>query len=278
MAEETTTSGTAPTTPPTTPWFDAFEPEVKGYLQNRGLDKLDAAAAVLKTIEAHRAAEKRLGAPADELVRFPKDPNDASWQDVFKRLGKPEAPTGYDLSPLSPADKPLDAGLVSALQAAAHKANMAPGQVLEITQAFLKHQETTASKSATEQQFNVAAEAEALKVNWGANYETNLFVARRAAERLGITPEAVTALEKVAGYSKTMETMRTLGVAMGEARVIQGQGPQQTGAMSADQAQARLADLKNDTAWAQRWMNGGTDEKREFEQLVRVVTQAKMAR
>jgi len=277
MAEETPTPA-APVQAPTTSWFEAFDPEVKGYLQNRGLDKLDAAAAVLKTIEAHRAAEKRLGAPADELVRFPKDPNDASWQDVFKRLGKPEAPTGYDLSPLSPADKPLAPELVSAVQAAAHKANMAPGQVLELTQAILKHQETVTAKSATELQFNMAAEAEALKTNWGANFETNLFVARRAAEVLGLTPEAVAGLEKVAGYSKTMEAMRSLGVAMGEARVIQGQGPQQTGAMSADQASARLADLKNDSAWVKAWSEGGAEQKREFEQLVRVVTQAKMAR
>lgn len=275
MAEETPVIAPAV---PTTPWFEAFDPEVKGYLQNRGLDKVDAPTAVLKTIEAHRAAEKRLGAPADELVRFPKDPNDAAWQDVFKRLGKPDAPAGYDLSPLSPADKPLDAALVSAVQAAAHKANMAPGQVLELTQAFLKHQETTASATATEATFKAAAEAEALKVNWGANFDTNLFVARRAAEVLGLTPEAITNLEKSTSYASTMETMRKLGVAMGEARVIQGQAPAQTGAMSADQASARLADLKNDTAWVKKWSEGGAEEKREFEQLVRVVTQAKMAR
>jgi hypothetical protein len=276
MAEETPV--VAPPAAPVAPWFEAFEPEVKGYLQNRGLDKLDPAQAVLKTIEAHRAAEKRLGAPADELVRFPKDPNDAAWQDVFKRLGKPDAPTGYDFSPLSPADKPLDAELVSSLQAAAHKANMAPGQVLELTQAFLKHQETTTTKAATEASFKAAAEAEALKVNWGANFDTNLFVARRAAEVLGLTPEAITALEKSTSYASTMETMRKLGVAMGEARVIQGQGPQQTGAMSADQASARLADLKNDSAWVEAWANGGAEQKREFEQLVRIVTQAKMGR
>src|SRR5271169_3537150 len=187
MAEETPN---VPATPdqPAGSWFDAFDAEIKGHLQNKGWDKLDPAAAVIEAVKAHRAAEKRLGAPSEELVRFPKDPSDAGWQDVFKRLGKPEAPTGYDLSPLSSADKPLAAELVSAVQAAAHKANMAPGQVLELTQAILKHQTTVAEKSATEAQFNVAAEAEALKTNWGSNFETNLFVARRAAEVLGIDP------------------------------------------------------------------------------------------
>src|ERR1700738_3273044 len=142
MADETTTPP-----PVDAPWFEAFEPEIKGHMQNRGLDKLDPAAAALQAIKDHRAAEKRLGAPADELVRFPKEPNDASWAEVHKRLGKPDAPAGYDLSPLSPADKPLDASLVSALQEAAHKANMAPGQALAFADAFLKHQGEVATKA-----------------------------------------------------------------------------------------------------------------------------------
>ncbi len=263
---------------PQVPWFDGFEAEIKGHMQNRGLDKLDPAAAALEAIKAHRAAEKRLGAPADELVRFPKEPGDAAWNDVFKRLGKPDAPEGYDLGPLSSAEKPLSPELVSALQAAGHKANMAPAQLLAVADAFLKHQEGNAAKSAAEKSFQAAAEAEKLKANWGPNYETNLFVAQRAAAVLGISPEAVAALEQVTGYSGVMETIRKLGVAMGEARVIQGQGPQQTGPMSADQAAERLAGLKHDTAWLNRWANGGSEEKREFEQLHRVINQAKFPR
>ncbi len=280
MAEETPTTPT--TSPPAAPntWFDAFDAETKGHLQNKGWDKLDAAAAVAEAVKAHRAAEKRLGAPADELVRLPKDPNDAAWGEAYKRLGKPEAPEGYDLSPLSPADKPLAPELVSALQAAAHKSNMTPGQALSYTDAILKHQAEVATKASTEASFNQAAEVAKLDANWGSNKETNLFVARRAAEVLGISPEAVTALEKVAGYATTMETMRKLGVAMGESRVIQGQQPGNTSgaAMSADQATARIADLKNDSAWLKSWANGGVEQKRELEQLTGIIVRSRQPR
>lgn len=258
------------------PWFEAFEPEIKGHLQNKGWDKLDAAAAVAEAVKAHRAAEKRLGAPADELVRFPKDPNDANWSEVFKRLGRPDAPSGYDLSPLSSADKPLDADLVSALQAAAHKSNMAPAQVLALTDAFLKHQAMSAEKSASETAVTKAAEAERLKANWGANYDTNLFIAQRAAARMGLTPEKIAAVEGVAGYATVMETMREFGVAQGEARHLTGQGPGQTGPMSADQAVARLEEIKGDKVWGERWAAGGSEEKREFEMIHRVLAQAKL--
>ncbi len=275
MADDTT-SGSAPNPAPTTSWFEGFEPEIKGHMQNRGLDKLDPAAAALEAIKAHRAAEKRLGAPADELVRFPKDPNDASWAEVHKRLGKPDAPAGYDLSPLSPADKPLAPDLVSALQAAAHKANMAPGQALEFASAFLKHQNEVATKATTEANFMAAAEMDALKANWGANYDTNMFVAKRAAERLGITPETVAMWEKSAGGAKVLEGIRTLGVQMGEARVIQGQGPGQTGPMSADQAAAWLDGMKTDKALFQKWYEGDLETRRTFEQAHRTINQAKM--
>ncbi len=272
MAEETTT---APNPAPTTSWFEAFDPEIKGHMQNRGLDKLDPAAAALEAIKAHRAAEKRLGAPADELVRFPKDQNDPAYAEVFKRLGKPDAPAGYDLSPLSPADKPLAPELVSALQEAAHKANMAPGQALAFADAFLKHQNETATKAANEASFTQAAEVARLDANWGPNKETNLFVARRAAERLGITPEAVTALEKVSGYAKTMETLLSLGQAMGEARVLQGQGPGQTGPMSADQATAWIESMKTDKALFQKWYDGDRETRLIFDQAHRIITQSR---
>ncbi len=259
-------------------WFDAFEPEIKGHMQNRGLDKLDPASAALEAMKAHRAAEKRLGAPADELVRFPKDPNDASWTEIFKRLGKPEAPTGYDLSPLAPADKPLAPELVSVLQAAAHKANMAPGQALAFADAFLKHQALEAGKAASEANFNKAANVEKLKANWGANFDFNLHIAQRAAEKMGLTPEKVTALENATDYATVMETLRGFGAAMGEARVIQGEGPGQNGPMSADQAQEWLDSLKTDKALFQKWYDGDADTRRRFTEAHRIILQSKQPR
>jgi hypothetical protein len=276
MAEETT-SVTAPSGNPT-PWFEAFDPEIKGHMQNRGLDKLDPAAAALEAIKAHRAAEKRLGAPADELVRFPKDPGDAAWGDVFKRLGRPDAADGYDFSPVKRADgSSLPEPLVASMRAAALKANLPAGAALQMVDAFVKHMDGSSTEAATQAGFKAAADMEALKTNWGPNYDTNLFVAKRAAEVLGIPPDAIAALEKTAGFSTTMETMRKLGVAMGEARIIQGDVTHNPAAMTVEQAQARLADLKNDQAWLNKWANGGVEQKDEFTRLTAIIVKARMA-
>jgi hypothetical protein len=211
MAEET---------PNPTPWFETFDPDIKGHLQNKGWDKLDPVAAAAAAAKAHHAAERHIG---------------------NKTPSRPDTPDGYDFSKLK-----LDPGLEAQLREVAHKANMSPQQALELTQTFTGFIDAKAEKSTAEMQSMIAADAARLKQNWGANFENNMLAARRAADRLGVTPEAVAALEKTGGYSSVMEMMRQLDVAMGEARVITGSGgPQwQSGLMPADQAAARINELK----------------------------------
>jgi hypothetical protein len=257
-------------------WFDGFEPEIKGYLQNRGLDKLDPAAAFLKTAEAHRLAEKRLGAPSDELVRFPKDPNDAAWADVHKRLGRPDDVTGYDFSTVKHVDgKDFDAGLAGALREAALQGNVPAGAALRIAEAMAKHMDIQAATTAERSTQAAALENELLRNNWGPNYETNRFMASKGAEILGFTPEQVAAMERSVGGAKVMEGFLKAGMATGEARQITGVAETGTRAVSADQAVSRLEELKADRGWAQKWMSGDAAAKTEFESLTRQIAEAR---
>jgi hypothetical protein len=116
------------------------------------------------------------------------------------------------------------------------------------------------------------AEKEALKVNWGVHdYARNMIVAQNAAQKLGVDPEAVAALEKTVGYSKVMEMFRNIGMRMGEDRFVTNQGPGGTGAMSKEQAQARLVELRTDTAWLTRFSAGDVQANQEFNNLTEIV-------
>jgi hypothetical protein len=74
-------------------WLTSLPDDLKG----------EASVARHKTLEdfarAALAAERRLGVPADQLLRFPTKPEDlpAFQADVFKRLGAPEDPSGYKI-------------------------------------------------------------------------------------------------------------------------------------------------------------------------------------
>ena len=92
----------APAPPANTPWYQgnaAVTPEFIGHWQTRGWHDLPPDQLAINVTKAYREAEKFIGAPADELIRVPKDANDAAgWGKVWQRLGAPKDKDGYDFS------------------------------------------------------------------------------------------------------------------------------------------------------------------------------------
>jgi hypothetical protein len=257
------------------PGYAALDAETKGYFENRGLDKKPLFDAVIESAKAHREANKHLGAPAEELVRFPKDPNSPDWDKVYQRLGKPADPKEYDFTGVKLANgDELSESLKDILRPALAAANTPKDKAPEIARAIAKHFDSTSAADMADRTAKLGTEREALKVNWGANVEANMFIAKQGAAKLGVTPEEVTILENTVGYAKTMEIFRKAGEAMGEARFVANGAPGGTGVMTADQAVARLTELKQDTAWGTRYMGGDREAAREFDALTRIISAA----
>jgi len=260
------------------PWYDTLQPDERGFIVNKGWDKLEPAAATQASIRAYREVEKLRGIPADEIARIPKDPNDESgWTALHQRLGMPATKDGYDFAALKFSDgTELDPAFVDTMRQAAFSARLGATAAQAMVGQFMRFLEETEKQEATNTAFNATAEIEKLKSNWGPHFETNSFVARRAAEVLGIPAEAIAALEKVGDYATVMETMRKLGVAMGEARYITGEAPGQTGPMSADQAAARKTELMADQGFRLRVANGDAAAIRELNQIDEILVRARM--
>jgi hypothetical protein len=257
------------------PGYAALDDETKGYFQNRGLDKKPLFDAVIESAKAHREANKHLGAPAEELVRFPKDPNSPEWDKVWQRLGKPADPKEYDFAgvKLANGDELSDA-LKDALRPALNLAGTPKDKAPEIAKAVAKYLDNTSAADLADKTAKLNTEREALKVNWGANVEANMFVAKQGAAKAGVTPEQVAAMETSLGYSKTMEVFRMLGEALGEARFVQNGGPGGTNTMTVEGAKARIAELNADQAWGARYLGGDREAAKEFDALTRIVASA----
>ncbi|ODT88112.1 MAG: hypothetical protein ABS78_09480 [Phenylobacterium sp. SCN 70-31] len=119
------------------------------------------------------ALEKRLGAPADQLLRVPTKPEemDAFARDVFKRLGAPDTADGYTLNLGETAD---DADKAMGAKFAAHmfeKGGYPPAMVQHAVDFWLA--ETAAAAQAETQATETAntAAAAALKAEFGAKYD-----------------------------------------------------------------------------------------------------------
>lgn len=255
-------------------WYTGADAELIGHIQTKGWHELTPDKAALAAVQAHREAERFVGVPADRVIKLPADAADeAGWKAAWSRLGVPADAKEYDFSSLVGEDKQplLDTAEQDWLRATAHKLNVPKDAATQLAQEIVKHRADAAASAATEGTARLQEEHKMLEQNWGANMEANKFVARKGAEKLGLDATAVDALEKIAGYAKTMEALRRVGELSGEAKFFSGPGPNRDGIMTREQAVSRKADLMQDQAWVKRYMDGGVTEKREMEGLLTLI-------
>jgi hypothetical protein len=92
-----------------------------------------------------------------------------------------------------------------------------------------------------------------------------MFVAKRAATALGVTPEAVAALEGVVGYKAVMELFRNVGSKIGEDKFVQSITPGGApGVMTKEQAVERKAALMADQVWTKAYLAGDAAKAAEM--------------
>jgi hypothetical protein len=264
-----------PTPPTPTPWFagkEGVDAETVGYFTTRGWDK-DPSVAAIEASKAHRAAEKFIGVPTSELVRVPKEANDARWPEIWQRLGMPKDAAGYDLSNVKGTDdKPLNGAMLDQVRKLAHSLNLPADRAPLLAQELVKLNVEHSAGDDAQRAVKLDEERAALKTNWGNHFEANKFIARNAALKLGVTPVEVDALEQVIGYAKVMEMLRNIGVRMGEDKFVRNDAKPGGGVFSREEAASRLAELKADRDWVKRYSSGGAAEKREMDGLLRIIS------
>lgn len=272
---ETQTQGQQQTTSAAN-WYDGkAAAEHVGLWQNKGWTTSDPAEVALKATQAYIEAEKFIGVRPDQLLRLPTGPTDeAGIKALWSRLGAPENADGYDFSDAKFTDgRALDKDLETTLRQAAVDARMPKDQAAALVRALVKHEDASALRAAEERQVALQADKQALAQNWGQNFTANMLVAKQAAGALGVTPEAVTALEGIVGYSKVMEMFRAIGSKIGEDKFlsIPNQGGGNPGVMTQEGAKARIEELKRDTVWRDKYLSGDAQAYREMENLSKLI-------
>ncbi len=257
------------------PWYDGkADAETIGHWQNRGWIGKSPEEIAIEATKSHREAERVIGVPADQILRLPKDANDeAGWKGVWQRLGAPKEASEYDFAEVKNAagEAPPQA-LLDTIRATAAASNMPKAAAQRMAQDVVKYMDSQSAASAASYTDTIEAQKNELKQNWGQNYEANKFVAQQAAQKFGMKPEEVDALEKTIGYARTMNFLRDVGMRIGEGRFVAGgEGNGNGGLMTVEQATARKAELMNDKDWAKRYLDGGVAEAREMAAITRIM-------
>ncbi len=274
MADETTVDTTTVVTPPAAQtWHAGLEPDVLGHIQSKGWDTLDPSAAAKEAAKAHREAQKYLGAGVDKLVRIPDPADPASVKAFRDKMGVPADAKDYDFTGVKTAAGEVpDQAFLDFARSQAAELGLNKDDASRLATAMLKQSENTVTARVTEDTAKLQLEQATLDKNWGANKEANMFVAKQAAAKLGVTPEQIAALEKTVGYAATMELFRTIGTKIGEDRFIQNPNPAIPGVMTRDQAVTRKNDLMKDEGWRNRYLAGGAAENKELQGLLTIIT------
>jgi len=276
MTEPTPTPTPSPTPTPTpdptpTAWHTGVAPEVLGFWQNKGLPLDDAKSFGVKLTELYQNAEKFIGAPPDRLVKLPAvDAKPEEFRAYYERLGAPKEAKDYDLSAVT------DPVIGDSLRAIMHERGVSKDAASAIASSFAKALEAKTATQTTLDAGKLAEERAALEKNWGgkdsSTYQYNHLQAMEGARRLGITPEAVKALESQLGYAGVMDAMRKIGAVRREDIFVQTPGGGPAGQVTTREgAMARKEELMGDKAWAARFTAGDAQARREYDQLNQMI-------
>lgn len=280
MADEiSTVVSTAMSAAPEAKWYSGFDADTQNYITTRGLADKDPSAAFLETAKAHQEAQAYIGVPKEQLLKLPKaDAAPEEWDDVYARLGYSKNADDYKLEGLKRADgSDVDDGFKDFVRSQATELKLSPAATAKLADATLKNMEGATAAQTAAQTAEATKALEQLRQSWGPNYEANKVIADNAYAALmaaaGFDQTKMTAaiqkLGETAGRAETMQMLLAVGQKLGEDKFVGGGGPGggHLGPRNAEQATARIAELKADPTWVSRYLAGGSAEKKEMENL-----------
>lgn len=145
-------------------------------------------------------------APADKFY-IPAEDKTEEWNELYSRLGRPEAPDKYEIS-FREADKPFAA----TMQKAFFDNGLSQKAAAGLVKAWSEMQEELAKMWDERSK----AEMEAWQQAQGDGLAKNQELARRGAAALGLGEEAVGAMEAALGTGNFMDLCLKLGNALSE--------------------------------------------------------------
>jgi hypothetical protein len=275
MDEPAPSPGVTPPPAPTpgTPWYQGkADAEMIGYWENKAWKHDDPVTIALEATKAAREAQKFVGVPPEQLLRLPKDAKDeAGWNTIYNRLGKPKDAKEYDLSSVKFAnDKPLDEAFAETLRQTAFSNHLSKDAATAFAQSMAKFMDAQDAAELAETTANVDRQKAELKKSWGANYEENRLAAMQGARRLGMSDEDFNVLGNTVGLVRMMDIFRKIGTGTTEDTFVEGANSGNPKTVAS--AQARLAELMQDQAWGERLLKGDAATVREWKALEEQIT------
>ena len=192
--------------PTTLPDDLAREPSLRNF------DSVD------KLAKSYVHAVRKMGVPADQLMRVPQNADDPAWNDVYNSMGRPETPDQYYFD-----ERFADANLDD-FRNIAHNLGLSQNQAEKILDMYSQANYDQMQEAETRHGEMQAQGINALQKEWGKSYNENVELARRAFTNFA-SKEALDIMEDsglgnhpeiVKMFSKIGNLLKEDGIMVGE--------------------------------------------------------------
>lgn len=198
-------------------------------------------------VNAYANAQKAISA---DKIPLPKD---GVWDaESLKKLGVPEKPEGYQIErPKLPDGMKWDEGFEKVALPAAHQLGLTPKQLNGLMQMYAAYQGEQFKGAALNRQQERTSSEEALRQEFGPQYDARLTQAQRVARFLG--PEFVQVLNEtgVGNRPEFVKAFAKLGAMMGEDQLKTGQSG--GFGMGAEEAKTEIKKLQQHPAFMDKY-------------------------
>jgi hypothetical protein len=225
---------------------------------------------------SYRNAEKLLG--GEKLV-MPKDATDqAGWDMLYNKLGRPEKPEGYKIPlPEGSAGGELEQWAKQTF----FKNGLTQTQAEGVGKEWIAIMNATIARDEAESAKAAATQRGALEKEWGADFKANEEVARRATTQLGkmvgMDGLDLDQMEKAFGLGKSMKMMEQIGrILKVDSDTYEGANNLDRGASvkSVEAARTEKETLFKDPAFVEKYNKNDTAARAKIASLNGIISAA----
>lgn len=243
--------------PKTPEWAAKLSPELQNLVTKKGWQTQES------LLESYTQLETKLGAGPNELLRIPKEGDEAAWGDFWSKLGRPGKAEEYKTELKFEEGEP---NVLDWFRAAAHKEGLNQKAFDNIAKGFTEAQAQLEAQLEGAFQTKAKAQLDTLKSEWGNAWESNLALARNGAKSLGFDQNVLDAIERVAGTEVMMKTMLKVGLSTTDTPGGSHGSAQASGAMTAAEARGEIAKVNADVNEMMAWNDPSHPRHQEVRQ------------
>lgn len=230
--------------------FDWKQALGAGYAQHEKLLAAKGWKGPAEALASYSGLESMIGA---ERVALPgKDAAPEAWDGVWKKLGRPDKPEGYELQ------RPSEMALYSddfaqKFRQAAHKSGLNARQAAALHDWWVQEAGQGLKVEGEQAQLAEGELKRKLEIAWGSQREEKLESARRAARHFGLAEGQLTRLEAITGDFRLIEALAGIGGLLGEDRLV----GRQTSMLTQEAARGEMRRLEGDAEFRRAYIDRG---------------------